>query len=710
MRRLASWLRDVPLADPLERRNAPALQLMLLGLAGTALAAWGLVAADGPARFDLAAIAAAAIIALFVVRRGHLRGAVGIVLAGFLATLGVSLLVDGLEAQRALLPVALVPLALASQLVGRRALWAVFGAVVGLPLLAALRDVPDVWPGVTEALNPFGNAVLGSFALSALVVTVILDRLGVAVRRTYRETVEQAARMAEAHARLLAAESRFRAAIEGSLDAFVVFDAVRDRDDHVADFVPLEMNERAARLFGLTRQHLLGQRLSRFHPEAFFDGGFFTTWARVVETRETVEEEFAPVAPLGGATWLRQQVVPVGGGVAVILRDLTGLRAAEQAMSDLRAQFLQSQKMEVVGILAGSVAHDFNNLLTVIAGHAELLLTDGLEAESREGVEQILLATERAVDLTRSLLAFSRKRGTSPRVIRLRDVLQRSRAMWQRLVGLPVTLVVDLEDDVRLRVDEGEFDQIILNLLVNARDAMPSGGRVTLRLSSVPSVPPAEAPGAPPGPWVLLEVADTGVGMDEETLARVFEPFYTTKPDGRGTGLGLPTVRRLVTEQGGRIAVSSVPGGGTTFRIYWPQAEALPDAVEQHAVPASAPGSETVLFLDDDPSLRSLFEASLSGLGYRVLVARSGGEACDLVARERVDVLVADIELPDMHGAEVAARVRQVRRGLPVIFFSACVEPPVTVEPAQRFLQKPVTPRELATHIRAVLDEASAGV
>jgi signal transduction histidine kinase/CheY-like chemotaxis protein len=713
--RLGTWLRDIPVEDPLERRNAPALQVLLFLLGIVPLVAWLILSepgASGPSRFDLPALSATALIALVVMRRGHLHGAVGLVLAGFMATLGASLLAEGLEAERALLPAALVPLAFASQLVRRRGLWVLLAAVIGLPIAAALRDVPAVWPDAGTALNPVRNTVLSSFVLSALFLTVILDRLTKAQRVAYAQWVEQAERLALANTRLRSVESRFRAAVEGSLDAFLLLDAVRGPDSAILDFTVRDLNERAARLYGYPREVLIGERLSVFRPQAFFDGGSFTTWARVADGRETVEEEFTPLAPLAGATWLRQQVVPVGDGVAVMLRDLTTLRAAEAAASDLRAQFLQSQKMEVVGVLAGSVAHDFNNLLTVIGGHAELLLQDGLEPDSREGVEQILYATERAVDLTRSLLAFSRKRGTSPRVIRLGSVLQRSRTMWQRLVGFPITLSLELDDDLPVRLDEGEFDQIMLNLLVNARDAMPEGGQITLRLRSTVIDLPGDDPsdGRLHRSWVVLEVADTGTGMDQETMSHLFEPFYTTKPAGQGTGLGLPTVRRLITEQGGRVTAESHPGAGSTFRLYWPRADAPPDDETTAVATARAPGSETILFLDDDPGVGRLFESSLSAMGYRVLVARSGEEAMALAERGSIDLLVADIELPDAHGAEVAARLRQRQKDLPVIFFTGSTEAILTIEPAQRLLHKPVTPRELARQIRSVLDEAAADV
>lgn len=303
--RLTRWLRDVPVEGRLERESAPAVQVLLLLLAILPMVVWlALRGGVGLASYDLPALSVTSLLALAVVRRGHLRASAAVIAAGFMATLGASLLADGLAARQSLLPLALVPLVIASLLVGRRALWLTLVAVLGIPAAAALRDVPGAWPTAAAALNPLTNTVLGSYALSALFLAAILDRFGTSLRQAYRRSVEQATLLEETNARLQAAESRFQATISGSLDAFLVLDAVRDEHGRVVDFVPIELNERAARLFGMARSALLGARLSAFRPEAFFDGGSFTTWARVVKSRETVELECAPVAPLGGMTWM----------------------------------------------------------------------------------------------------------------------------------------------------------------------------------------------------------------------------------------------------------------------------------------------------------------------------------------------------------------------------------------------------------------------
>ncbi len=712
MKWFKEWLSESRLADPLERETSPTVQLTLIGAGAVSLLVWllGVGRGSGLGNPLLLVFAALAIVALAMHRRGQPRISALVLIAGFLVPLGVTLLAYGLRAQVAVLPLMLLPIITAALVAGRRTLWMVLVAVIGIPALASLQDVPSVWPTISDALNPLHNVALGSHVLVAILLTVVLAAFGSLARGAYQRSARQALSLREASDRLSSAEARFHASVEGCLDAFLVLEAVRDQGGSVIDFRVAEFNSRATRLLALDGDSLRGAMLSAICPGVFVAGGSFATWSRVVESRRMSEREGAPDVPLAGIAWMREQVVPVGDGVAVMIRDLTHLRDAENAVTDLRAQFLQAQKMEVVGVLAGSVAHDFNNLLTVIGGHAELLLTDGLSEDSREGVEQILHATSRAVELTRSLLAFSRKRDTSPMPIRLRDVLQRSRPMWQRVLGLPVTLNVELDDDRPVLLDEGEFDQVLLNLLVNARDAMPQGGQIILRLTSgtLGHIASEGAAGATSRPWVILEVQDTGIGMDEETAAHIFEPFYTTKPAGRGTGLGLSTVRRLVTEQGGCITVESSPGKGSTFRLYWPQAEVPATGVPHADTPARSGGSETIMFLDDDPAVNRLFEAGLSGMGYRILAAASGREAEEIAERVRPDLLVTDLMLPDRHGSEVAARMRKRFPGMPIIYFTGSTERVATDEPRQVFLQKPVTPRELASYIRSALDEGAS--
>ena len=397
-------------------------------------------------------------------------------------------------------------------------------------------------------------------------------------------------------------------------------------------------------------------------------------------------------------------------GMLSIAADLTEMR-------QLEGQYRQAQKMEAVGRLAGGIAHDFNNLLTAILGTASLLLEDiGPDSRARLDIQEIEKAAKRAAGLTRQLLIFSRQQVLEPRVVNVNALVTNLEKLLRRLIGEDVELrTVLAAEGGTVRADPGQLEQAIVNLVVNARDAMPTGGLLTVETANVElddsygqSHVPAQA-----GRYVLLAVSDTGVGMDAGTKARLFEPFFTTKGPGRGTGLGLATVYGIVKQSGGYIWAYSEVGQGSTFKIYLPQVTAAPDAVE--SLPsATIPigGSETVLLVEDQDEVRTLARRVLEARGYTVLTARNGQEALDAAADEhRVHVLVTDVVMPGMNGRELARLVTATRQNVKVLFVSGYTGEAVhqrgLLEPGVAFLQKPFTAEQLARKVREVLDSSN---
>jgi two-component system cell cycle sensor histidine kinase/response regulator CckA len=382
----------------------------------------------------------------------------------------------------------------------------------------------------------------------------------------------------------------------------------------------------------------------------------------------------------------------------------------------LEAQLLQSQKMEAVGRLAGGIAHDFNNVLTAVLGSIELLLLDApTDRPHREELDIIRDAALRAKDLIRQLLAFSARQVLQPLVLDVNRLVGDLGKLLRRLLGEDIELVAQLAPDLgAVRVDAGQIEQVLVNLGVNARDAMPQGGRLTIATTNV-DLAPADRPPAPgmtTGRYVLLSMSDTGIGMDEDVKAHLFEPFFTTKPRGKGTGLGLATVYGIVHQSGGSIVVDSAPGQGATFRIYLPRVEAPLDATEGQApVRHPAAGRETILLAEDEQLVRLLTRKVLELAGYRVLVAAGGAEA--LVAAERHDgpihLLLTDVVMPEMNGRELMHRLAQLRPDVRVLYMSGYADEAVArhgaLDPRTAFLQKPFTPEGLARKVRAVLDE-----
>ncbi len=421
--------------------------------------------------------------------------------------------------------------------------------------------------------------------------------------------------------------------------------------------------------------------------------------------------------------WWRVNAAPIlasGGDVAgavVTIEDITEARGMQAALYRSQEHLLHAQKMEAVGRLAGGMAHDFNNLLTAIMGFGELLLEGmGGDDPARDDAEEIVRSASRGRDLTNQLLSFSRRRSTDPAVLNLNEVVTSGKRLLERLLEAKVTLETSLSDAAGpVRIDRTELEQIIVNLTLNARDALPEGeGFVRIETGPVDltRTVDAEPEAIPPGRWETLAVIDNGTGMDAALRLRIFEPFFTTKPAGRGTGLGLATVYGIVKRVGGFLRVDSRPGEGTSFRVYLPPADGTAHTADEVAGEDHAGGSETVLLVEDQDQIRSLLARQLERSGFEVMEAANGFDALNLWRQnaDDIDIIVSDVVMPVMDGPTMVTRVREERPDLPVVFVSGypgAADPSdrATPLPKGRLLRKPFAAAELVAAIRSSLDD-----
>jgi PAS domain S-box-containing protein len=426
--------------------------------------------------------------------------------------------------------------------------------------------------------------------------------------------------------------------------------------------------------------------------------GYETKWKRKDGKTITVR--------LGGRRLPDDGELP--GGFEVFVEDITEQRS-------LQKQFEHAQKMEAVGRLAGGVAHDFNNLLMVISGYAELI-EQSPTTESKKAsqyVTQIREASSRAASITRQLLAFSRKQVLEPTILNLNQVVKDLGKMLPRLLGEDIEIVLNLDPHLStLRADRGQLEQVIMNLAVNARDAMPKGGRLTIETANV-TLDTAYHQGGevsvPAGRHVLLAVSDTGIGMNAETQLHIFEPFFSTKEEGKGTGLGLATVYAIVKQSRGFIWVDSEPGKGCIFKIYLPRVDIAVEPEPQTQVPWAAPGgTETILLVEDEAALRDVSRVCLESKGYTVLDASNAEKAMNILQNydQRIDLLITDIVMPGQGGLELARSALRVRPGIAIVLVSGYIDRPLDIQAIEpgRFLQKPFSFEALARTVRSLLD------
>jgi PAS domain S-box-containing protein len=505
---------------------------------------------------------------------------------------------------------------------------------------------------------------------------------------TYRKEVEAALRASEAYHRTI---------LENIGDAVFITDASGRY---------LDVNPRACELTGYTHEELVGLHVSDTY---------------VPDERAEVAGRLAR-AQAGKVQFAERQLLRKDGSVVLVevsarplpdgrllatLRDITERRTLEQ-------QLRQAQKMEAVGRLAGGVAHDFNNLLTAIFGYAEFAAED-LPADSpvREDIEEIRKAAQRASSLTRQLLAFSRQQVLEPVVLNLNELVRDLEKMLRRLIGEDVEMDLRLSEGLaNVRADPGQLNQVLLNLVVNARDAMPTGGRLLIETQDAELNEDYVEQHQPvvPGAYVLLAVSDTGSGMTPDVKSHLFEPFFTTKEKGKGTGLGLSTVYGIVKQSGGYIWAYSEVGVGTTFKIYLPRVDAPAQTAARRPEPGSLSGTETILVAEDDEPLRLLASAMLRKLGYTVLEAQDADMALAAAAAHpgAIHLLVTDVVMPGQSGRALARALIAARPTLKVLYISGYTDEAIVhhgmLEPGLHFLQKPFTSAGLAKKVRSVLD------
>jgi PAS domain S-box-containing protein len=510
-----------------------------------------------------------------------------------------------------------------------------------------------------------------------------------------------------ARTRLSQTQQRLSAAIEQSNDTVIVTDT--------ADVI-VYVNPAFERNSGYSRAEALGQSPAQFLGSGQYDPDFYQeVWATISDGR-VWRGRFVNKHKDGPLYIEDATITPIRNDNNAIV-NYVSVRHDVTRELQLEEQYRQAQKMEAVGRLSGGIAHDFNNLLVVITGYSELLLERHLSADSplRKSVEEIKKAGDRAAGLTQQLLAFSRKQVLQPEVLNLNDVVVNIEKMLRRLISEDIDLVTAPGAELgRVKADPGQIEQVILNLAINARDAMPMGGRLTLATANLnlDAAYAREHVDASPGRYVLLAVTDTGIGMDAEVRSHIFEPFFTTKEPGKGTGLGLATVYGIVKQSGGHIQVFSQPGQGTTFEVYLPRIDEAVSVVESSVVGSEpAIGVETVLLVEDEEAVRTLARQVLELGGYTVLEASHGKEALQLSEQGQapIHLLLTDVIMPGgMNGPELAEQLKPLYPDLKVLFMSGYTNDAISryemVGGGLHFLQKPFIPRILLQKVHEILD------
>ncbi|HEY4002370.1 MAG TPA: ATP-binding protein [Candidatus Xenobia bacterium] len=505
---------------------------------------------------------------------------------------------------------------------------------------------------------------------------------------------------------LCESEERFRLIAENIDDVFWLSDGDLGRMYYVSPAYE--------KLWGRTCQSLYDD------PPSFMEAIVPADRAAVranIRTGQRFDLEYRIERPDGSMRWIQDRGFPVHDAYGNLVRycgvakDISSVKQATDEKERLSEQLRQAQKMEAIGSLAGGIAHDFNNLLTVINGYSTILLNAMAEDdECRADIAEIANAGQRAAALTSQLLAFSRKQLLQPRVLQLNEIIDGVARILRRLIGEDIRLVVDGQAGLGLiRADPTQIEQIVLNLAVNARDAMPTGGCLTLKTTTVKG----GVGEVPPGHYALLTVSDTGTGISPEIQGRIFEPFFSTKGPSRGTGLGLSTVYGIVQQSRGFITVESVPSEGATFRIYLPQVRDEPQEVDKSvAFPVTAGSGETVLLVEDDTPIRILEARILRRGGYRVLEAGGGEEALRLLEQHgaNIGLLVTDMVMPGLSGRGLAKLAQDKRPGLEVLFLTGYTDDIAVhygaLDASLTVLQKPFMPLALLSTVREVLGSA----
>jgi PAS domain S-box-containing protein len=595
---------------------------------------------------------------------------------------------------------------------------------IGLPGRVWVSKKPAWIRDVTEDSNfPRGpvareaglKAGMGIPVLAGKEVVAVLEFLVFETRQEDERLIKLASTVAaqfgsvlqrkRAEEALRRAEERYRSIVENAVEG--IFQTTPEGGY-------LSVNPALARMYGYESPQELMSAVTDIAHQVYVDPNRRTEFKRLMEEQGVVQNfEYQVYRRDGRKIWLSENARAVrDAGGAVLFYEGTVEDVTEQR--ELEEQLRQAQKMEAVGRLAGGVAHDFNNLLTVITGNAELLRepVDPDDQQYRH-VEQIEKAADRAASLTQQLLAYSRRQVIAPKVLDLNAIVTEMGKMLPRLIGEDIELIVVPNASLgRVRADRGQVEQVLLNLAVNARDAMPQGGKLTIETANVDLGEDyaRRHVGVRPGSYVLLAVSDTGHGMDVETQSHIFEPFFTTKEKGKGTGLGLSTVFGIVKQNDGHIWVYSEPGQGTTFKIYLPRIE---EAVEETGIDKDLSGclqgSETILLVEDEEAVRELVRESLERNGYTVLQARDGTEAVQISEKREdlIHLMITDVVMPGMSGGELARRLTARHPKMKVLYMSGYTENAIVhrgvLDPGTAFLQKPFRPADLAHKVYELL-------
>jgi PAS domain S-box-containing protein len=558
---------------------------------------------------------------------------------------------------------------------------------------------------VRDQLNGTGQIRQRQLAEAIQALQQALQEVEVAEEELSRQNEE----LITAREALEIERARFQDLFEGAPVGYIVTDV---------SGVIRQANRAAANLLNSSHGALKGKPLVVLVDRS--DRSTFRSLLTDIKERPARREiEIALVPSYAG--WQRKVLVTVAPdenpgrplSLRWVFQDLTERRTAEAALHETQERLRHSQRLEAIGRLAGGVAHSFNNLLAAIAFHTELMLDPHCPRYDLDRYAmEIQKAGERAAALASQLLAFSRKQALNPDQLRLTDLIGSLESMLRRLLGEDIELVLEMSSSTGLvYADLGQLEQVLLNLVANARDAMPDGGRLTLR-TAASALDEENEIGLPVGPYATLSVADTGTGMDAEVLAQVFEPFFTTKEKGKGTGLGLSTVYGIVRQSGGDIRVDSKPGQGTTFTIFLPQVEERSSEVRQPKAQErrASPGSETILLVEDEDNIREPATEILEAQGYQILAARDGAEALELAESHEgsIHLMITDVVMPKLSGSRLAAALQPQRPGMRVLYISGYPEDAIAhhgvLEPRHQFLQKPFPPGVLLHTVRDMLD------
>ena len=472
------------------------------------------------------------------------------------------------------------------------------------------------------------------------------------------------------------------------------------------------INGAAEALLGKERQELVGDRLPEALPRVQ-GSQLFENFQRSLADNSRLEFETF-YEPHG--RWYDTQIFPRANGISVFFRDVSARKRAEKERQEIESQLLQAQKMEAIGRLAGGLAHDFNNMLSVILGHSELALTSLSVDDPLHGdLTEIIRAGQRSAALTRQLLAFARKQTIAPRVLEVNAAVSNALRMLKRLIGEDVELDWrPSEEALWVKMDPSQLDQVLANLVVNARDAIEGVGQIAIETGPITLCAEfcEQREGLEAGRYVKLAVRDTGTGIEPAIMSKLCEPFFTTKPEGRGTGLGLSMIHGVVQQNGGTLEITSEIGVGSTFEIYLPAVSI--DEGEEELVIAEVgnhPGEETILIVEDEASLLNLAARMLRDLGYKVVKARSPKEALQFCQEHfrTPDLLLTDVVMPEMNGAQLSAQLKAIYPELRCLFMSGYTSEAIgerggVLDNGVHFLQKPFTKEELSRKVRDAFD------